>query len=354
MTPSEIGVGKCTQCDTAIFDADEHEDEPEPVAEVVEPVLPPRQQEVRGAQPEDGERVRGEHQVRLVAHGEHGRHRVDREDHVGELDDDERGEQRRRGALHVHLGEEVVTVELGRHRHEPSEEPDRAVVAVHAFVGAVPQHLDPRVHEEHTEHEQQPPEPGDERDAGRDEDRAQHERAEHAPEQHAVLVPQRDRERREDHRPHEHVVDRQRLLDQVPREVLTGRGAAPRRPHHDAEAQAARDPHERLDERAPRRRLLVAAVEHQVDAQHHDDRQQQPRPRDRGTSMSTKEPPSPDLATASGTEQHVSTFRISECDSKVSPSRGTAITAGDTGMDRALGSNSPVLTMPPERGTPLQ
>ena len=54
-----------------------------------------------------------------------------------------------------------------------------------------------------------------ERDAGEDEDGPQHERAEDAPEQHAELVLRRARRRTEDHRPHEHVVDREALLDQV-------------------------------------------------------------------------------------------------------------------------------------------
>ena len=103
MTPSEIAVGMCHQCDTAILAPTKIRIEPEPVAEVVQAVLPAREQEVRGPQPEDRERVRREHEERLLADREHGGHRVDGEDHVGELDDDERGEQRRRRPLHVHL-----------------------------------------------------------------------------------------------------------------------------------------------------------------------------------------------------------------------------------------------------------
>ena len=82
------------------------------------------------------------------------RNRIDGEDDVGELDDDERGEQRRRRALHVDLREEVMSVELGRDGHEPPEEPDRPVVAVHTFIGAMTEDLEPGVDEEQPEHEQ--------------------------------------------------------------------------------------------------------------------------------------------------------------------------------------------------------
>jgi hypothetical protein len=98
----------------------------------------------------------------------------------------------------------------------------------------------------------------------------------------------------------------------------------------------------------------LSPVEHQVDAQHHDDCQQQPRPRDRGYVDVDEGTTSPDLATAVELSNMSRPFESVECDSKVSQPTCTEITAGDTGMDRALGSNSPVLTMPPERGTPLQ
>ena len=69
------------------------------MTEVVQAVPPARQQEVHGSQAEDRERVRREDEEGLLADGEDRGHRVDGEDHVGELDDDERGEQRRRRPL---------------------------------------------------------------------------------------------------------------------------------------------------------------------------------------------------------------------------------------------------------------
>ena len=85
--------------------------------------------------------------------------------------------------------------------------------------------LEPGVDEEHTEHQQQPPEPADQRAAEDDEDRPQREGTEDAPEQHPVLVLQRDRQRGEQHRPDEDVVDAERFLDQVAADELAERGA---------------------------------------------------------------------------------------------------------------------------------
>ena len=70
-------------------------------------------------------------------------------------------------------------------------EPARRFVL--CLVGAVADDLGARVDEEDAEHQQQPPEAADQRAAEDDEDRAHREGAEDAPEQHAVLVLQRER-----------------------------------------------------------------------------------------------------------------------------------------------------------------
>ena len=66
----------------------------------------------------------------------------------------------------------------------------------------------------------------DQRRADADHHAAHHQRAEDAPEQHAVLVDRRHREEAEDHRDDEDVVDAERFLDDVAGEVLDG-GARP-------------------------------------------------------------------------------------------------------------------------------
>ena len=138
--------------------------------------------------------------------------------------------------------------------------------------------LDARCDEHHAEHEEQPPELLDERGAGEDEHGAHRQRAEDAPEQHPVLVARRDRERREDHRPHEDVVDAERLLDHVAAEVLAERLATPHEQHHEREPEPARHPDRRLDQRVLGRRFLVAAVQEQVDRQQDRDHAEQRRP----------------------------------------------------------------------------
>ena len=79
------------------------------------------------------------------------------------------------------------------------------------------------VEQERPEHVEHPVEALDHGDAGEDEDRPHDQRAEDAPEQHAVLVLRRHEEVAHDQRPHEDVVDAQALLDQVARHVLAGR-----------------------------------------------------------------------------------------------------------------------------------
>ena len=74
-----------------------------------------------------------------------------------------------------------------------------------------------------------------------------HQRAEDAPEEHSELELARDGEEREDHGPHEHVVDREALLDQEAGVVLAGRLPAVPEQHDESEAEAQRDPHRRLD-----------------------------------------------------------------------------------------------------------
>ncbi len=61
---------------------------------------------------QDRERVRGEHDELLVAHRQHRRHRVDREQHVGDLDQQQDREQRSGQPLAVDAREQLLTVEF--------------------------------------------------------------------------------------------------------------------------------------------------------------------------------------------------------------------------------------------------
>ena len=92
--------------------ADEGEDDGQALLQVAEAAVEVGEQEVQRPQAEDGEGVRREHDELLVADGQHRRHAVDGEDHVGELDEHEHGEQRRGQPPAVDLREQVRPVEL--------------------------------------------------------------------------------------------------------------------------------------------------------------------------------------------------------------------------------------------------
>ncbi|MDT4875656.1 hypothetical protein FQZ97_1110380 [compost metagenome] len=79
---------------------------------------------------------------------------------------------------------------------------------------AAEQHLHPGQQQKGAEYIENPVEALHQRGAQTDHDRAQHYDPEDAPEQHPVLVTPGNAEETEDHRHDEHVVHRQRLLDQ--------------------------------------------------------------------------------------------------------------------------------------------
>ena len=81
--------------------ADECQDQHQGVLDVAELLHEPRDGEIERAQAENRERVRREDDERILGYGEDRRDRVDREHDVGEVDQQQRDEQRRRGELAV-------------------------------------------------------------------------------------------------------------------------------------------------------------------------------------------------------------------------------------------------------------
>ena len=205
----------------------------------------PGEQEVQRPQPEDRERVRREHDERVVGDREDRRDRVDRE---------HRRRSSRPATSTASSGvatplaglahEEALPVVLVGHRHDPAEQPAAPGSARGGSRRrACSAMLDAGEHEERAEDVDRSS--GSARAAPRrgDEDRAEHERAEDAPEQHAVLVLAGHGEVREDQGEDEDVVDREALLDQVAGEVLARRPARPSQQLDDhAEGEAERDP----------------------------------------------------------------------------------------------------------------
>ena len=161
------------------------------------------------------------------------------------------------------------------------------------------QHAHTGEDEERTEHQEDPVVARHKLRTHADHRPTHHERAEDAPEQHAMLVHQRHLEVLEDQRDHEDVVHRETHLDDVAREELhRGQAAivlqAVDRVGREAEAQpvrVVREVHEagerdRHDHRArgeeqclAQRRRMRLAIEHaEVERQHDRDEQQESRP----------------------------------------------------------------------------
>ena len=170
------------------LEADEGEDDRQPRLQVVELVAQVGEQEVERSQTEDGEGVRAEEDELLAAHREDGRDRVDGEDHVARLDHDEHGEQRRGQPLAGLLDEHRLAVVLAGGRHDPAHDLEHRVVLGVDLLVVVPQQADRREDQEAAEHEEHPLELLEQRGAGEDEDEPEHQRPEHAPEQHPELV----------------------------------------------------------------------------------------------------------------------------------------------------------------------
>src|SRR5690349_11563046 len=103
----------------------------------------------------------------------------------------------------------MLSVELVRHRHDPSHKPhDRILLAVELFV-APEGHPNARDDEHRAEDVENPVELGDENRAEPDEHATHHQSAENAVEQHAMLAGAWDAEVLEDQDDDEDVVDAQ-------------------------------------------------------------------------------------------------------------------------------------------------
>ncbi len=105
--------------------------------------------------------------------------------------------------------------------------------------------------------------------AGEDEDRAQDQRDQDAPEQDPRLLLARHRQRREDQREHEDVVERQRLLHHVAGEERAADLGALERPQARAEEHGERDPDGAPHRGPPQRHRTTRRADRQVDHHHH-------------------------------------------------------------------------------------
>jgi len=240
------------------------------------------EQEVQRPQPQDRERVGGEHQERLAGHREDRRDRVDREHDVARLDEHQ---HRQQGSGHqppVDARDELLPVVGVRAGHEPPEQAEHHVVRQVDVLEAMPEHAVAGEHQERPEHVQHPAEPVDESRAAGDEQRPEHQRPEDAVEQHPVLQFAGNGEVTEDQREHEHVVDGQRLLDEVAGQVLAAGLRAVHRPDDGPETQTQRHPDGRPDGGLAHRHDVRAAVGEQIHGEHAEDDDEDGDPRPQG------------------------------------------------------------------------
>ena len=131
------------------LDAHEAEDDAQAVFQIGEILGDGGKGEVEGAQAEDGEDVRREHDERIARHGENGRDGVDGKGDIGGLDDQQGDEEGCGQSTALLDDEESVFVHLVGDGGEALEELDEDVLrGVDALVVLMAEHLDARVDEE--------------------------------------------------------------------------------------------------------------------------------------------------------------------------------------------------------------
>jgi hypothetical protein len=157
-----------------------------------------------------------------------------------------------------------------RDREKPPEQPDRDVVlGIDVDLRLFRQgHFDARVHKKGAEQVEHPMEARQHAHADQNEYPAHHDRAEDAPEKHAMLPLRGDLEKGENDDEDENVVDAQAEFHEVGREELLAEfGAAPAI-DQGVEGERQATPHAAPHERLLRLHLVRAAVEHpEVDGQ---------------------------------------------------------------------------------------
>ena len=152
-------------------------------------------------------------------HAEDRRHAVHGEEHVGALHHEEYEKQRRGQQFPVLADEEPVAGRLLGDRDEPPKEADQGIFTG-LMVTAAEGQFDACVDQEAAEHPENPLVAFDEFRPEEHEREPHDHGAEDAPEEHAILILERDAEVGEYHREHEDVVHRQRPFDEVAREKL--------------------------------------------------------------------------------------------------------------------------------------
>src|SRR5262245_51375367 len=175
------------------------------------------QHEVHRTQPENSEDVRGEYDERLTRQSKDRGHGVHCKNDVACFQTQQRDEQRRRPDQPILTDEEPRPMKLIGHRKEAANRADQEIaIGLNGFTGAY-RHPDSRKDQKQSEDPHNPMELH-QRGSERDEDRAENQRAEDAVKENAMLILRRYGEVSEDEHEYEDVVDRKRVLHEIPAE----------------------------------------------------------------------------------------------------------------------------------------
>lgn len=244
--------------------ADARQDERQPLVELGKGVLDGVEQEVERLETQQRHDVACDDDERVARHRQDRWDRVHGEHDVNATEHDDRhteGRQLEATLLPGRVGRAVAV--LGD-RQDPGEEAVHLVLfEIEVVVVITRLELDSRVDQERSQKNGDEGEPLDGGDTDRDERNAQHDRHHDAPDQQGVVVATEQHERRDHQRPHEDVVERQRVLHEVASEVLLPGGAAVQEPGHCAERDAHAEPQQRLQRSPLEGRGFVLAVEHE-------------------------------------------------------------------------------------------
>ena len=195
--------------------ANKHQDHRQTVFEHREALSDPRQQEVHGAQAEDGEQVRGQHDKRIGGDREDCRDTVDGENHVAQFHQNQH-QQQRGGEQHpVFTGEEALALDFIGHPQMAADPAHQRLIADAGVVLFRQRHLHAGKQQEGAKDVQQPVELRNQPAAGEDHNGTQNDRAQYAIHQHPALQSRRYGEIAEQHQPDEDVIDRQRFFNQI-------------------------------------------------------------------------------------------------------------------------------------------
>jgi hypothetical protein len=193
-------------------------------------------------------------------------------------------------------GEELLAVVVRRDLHLLADPLERGIGLQVRFLAGRPPHLHAGEDEERAEQIQDPVELRDQPGAHQDHDRAQHERAEDADHQHALLELRGHRKVGEHHQEHEDVVDRERFFHQVAGDELErlglgelarrgiGAGAAQIPPEPAHEDERHHHPDQRPDRSLAGGDLVRALLAHgeEIDEKRHEDERGKQHPHQRG------------------------------------------------------------------------